>query len=107
MEASFDLVDPETSKYLKFVISLTDTCSDTCSILEKRQISTTMDLDKYDQECLQACTKSYLLTAPKFAEKFGAIFLKGNPYLGPSGYGVLTPGGAGEIRTENADGRLE
>jgi hypothetical protein len=60
MEASLDLTDPETSHYLKLVLKLTDTCNDTCSILEKRMISSSYDLDKYDKECLQACTKSYL-----------------------------------------------
>lgn len=106
MEASLNLTDPETSQYLKFVLNLTDTCTDTCSILEKRQISSSMTLDKYDSECLQACTKSYLQTAPNFAEKFSQIFIKGNPYLGPSGVGVMS-GGPGEMRTQNADGRLE
>lgn len=106
MESSLNLTDPETSRYLKFILKLTDTCMDTCSILEKRQISSTMELDKYDSECLNACTKSYLQTAPKFAEKFSRIFIKGNPYLGPSGVGQVNFG-MGEMKTENADGKLE
>ena len=95
MEGSLTLIDPETSSYLTFVLNLTDTCADTCSILEKRQLGSA-EFDKYDTQCLQACTRSYLKTAPQFSEKFSGMFLKGNPYLGPSGVGV-TPNLAGEM----------
>lgn len=106
MEGCFDLLDIKTGSYLKFVLDLTDTCVDTCSVLEKRQISNSSQLDKYDISCLQACTKSYLQSSDIVSEKFGKFFMQGNPYLGPNGDGIGV-GMSNEMATENADGRLD
>lgn len=52
MEHSTSLCPEETAGYLKFIIDLSETCMNTCGILEKRSISNASHIDKFDTECL-------------------------------------------------------
>jgi hypothetical protein len=52
MENSTQILERETSNYLRFVLELSNTCMTTCGILEKRGISNSHTLDTFDTDCL-------------------------------------------------------